>query len=117
MNAFITQHRPAIEELCRSHHVRQLEVFGSAATDRFDPATSDVDLIVSFTPWWNRYASPIPPAEYSDNYFHLHAAFESLFERHVDMIVDTAITNPNFLRNIATDRTILFPPPTSDLSS
>jgi predicted nucleotidyltransferase len=44
-------HRAEIAELCRRFHVRRLDVFGSAArgTD-FDPARSDVDLLVSDTP-------------------------------------------------------------------
>jgi uncharacterized protein len=44
---------PAIEskladltELCRQHRVRRLELFGSAASSRFNPATSDLDFLV-----------------------------------------------------------------------
>ena len=37
-----------LAELCRTHHVRTLEVFGSAANGKFDPATSDLDFLVEF---------------------------------------------------------------------
>ena len=49
MLQLIEEHRPEIVALCRRFGVRRLAVFGSAArgTD-FDPARSDVDLLVEF---------------------------------------------------------------------
>lgn len=49
MHAEIASRREEIAELCRSHGVNRLEVFGSAArgTD-FDPVTSDVDFLVEY---------------------------------------------------------------------
>src|SRR5690625_1561402 len=35
-----------IAALCREYHVRSLWIFGSATTDRFNPETSDIDLLV-----------------------------------------------------------------------
>ena len=35
-------------EICRRHHVRRLEVFGSAAVGDFDPENSDIDFLVNF---------------------------------------------------------------------
>jgi predicted nucleotidyltransferase len=48
MHASIEQKRADISRICRRHHIRRLEVFGSAArvTD-FDPATSDADFGVN----------------------------------------------------------------------
>ena len=45
----VQDHREAIRSLCRRHRVRGLIVFGLASrgTD-FDPARSDIDLIVDF---------------------------------------------------------------------
>ena len=43
--------RADIAALCRRHHVRQLEVFGSAARGvDFDPASSDADFLAEFGP-------------------------------------------------------------------
>jgi len=44
----ITDNRVQIAELCRIYGVQKLEVFGSAATEAFDPDRSDIDLIVDF---------------------------------------------------------------------
>jgi predicted nucleotidyltransferase len=38
----------AVGELCRLYHVRRLDIFGSAVRADFDPARSDVDLLVTF---------------------------------------------------------------------
>jgi len=39
----------AIAELCRTHRVVRLSLFGSILTDRFGPS-SDIDMLVSFDP-------------------------------------------------------------------
>ena len=51
MIALIEDNRKAIVELCERYGVRRLSLFGSAAKGTFDPATSDVDLLVDFVDW------------------------------------------------------------------
>ena len=51
MHAEILRHRDTLAALCRRHGVARLDVFGSAARGvDFDPARSDVDLLVEFAP-------------------------------------------------------------------
>lgn len=51
MHAEILRHRDTLVALCRRHGVARLDVFGSAARGvDFDPARSDVDLLVEFAP-------------------------------------------------------------------
>lgn len=51
MHAEILRHRETLAALCRRHGVARLDVFGSAARGMdFDPARSDVDLLVEFAP-------------------------------------------------------------------
>lgn len=51
MHPLIDQKRAEILHICRRHPVRRLEVFGSAARGwDFDPATSDADFLVEFSP-------------------------------------------------------------------
>jgi uncharacterized protein len=48
MLPLIENRRAEIAELCRRFRVRRLDVFGSAARGGdFDPARSDVDLLVT----------------------------------------------------------------------
>ena len=51
MHAEILRHRDMLAAVCRRHGVARLDVFGSAARGAdFDPARSDVDLLVEFAP-------------------------------------------------------------------
>lgn len=48
MHALVDGKRQEIGLLCRRFGVRRLDVFGSILGDSFDPATSDVDVLVEF---------------------------------------------------------------------
>jgi hypothetical protein len=100
MSPSIAQHRCEIADLCRRYQVRRLELFGSAAEDRFDPERSDVDFLVEF--------EPLADGEHADTYFGLLEALQALFSRHVDLVMVRAIRNPYFLEAIEPTRTLLY---------
>lgn len=80
----------AIAELCRRYGVRQLALFGSAASDDFDPSRSDLDFVVDL--------GDLPPAEYADAYFGLREDLEALVGRPVDLLTAPSVRNP-YLRH------------------
>ncbi|QPL05950.1 MULTISPECIES: nucleotidyltransferase family protein [Actinomyces] len=41
---------PLLARACQEHGAARLHLFGSATTDRFDPASSDLDFLVDFLP-------------------------------------------------------------------
>jgi predicted nucleotidyltransferase len=90
----------AVRELCRHNHVQRLEVFGSATNGTFDPASSDLDFLVTF--------QPLQPAARADAYFGLLAALQDLFQREIDLVEAEAVTNPYFRRSIDESRTVLY---------
>jgi predicted nucleotidyltransferase len=92
MQEFIASNREAIAELCRTHHVKRLAVFGSAARDDFDPARSDIDLLVEFV--------PLSSESYSQNFFSLEQEMARLFGRDVDLIVASSLKNPFIIRRM-----------------
>ncbi len=96
----IEAHREQIADLCRRHGVERLELFGSAATGRFEPEHSDLDFLVEFR--------PMSPAEHGAAYLALWEDLETLFGRPVDLVQLTAVENPYFLRIIARSRTLLY---------
>jgi predicted nucleotidyltransferase len=100
MQAFIQESQAQIAELCRAHHVRRLAVFGSSVRDDFDPARSDVDLLVEFEPdlAQNRFES----------YFHLHEALERILRRKVDLIEAGSVKNPYIQRAVERDQRALY---------
>lgn len=86
----LEQAKPRVEQLCRELAVDELRLFGSAANDAFDLASSDVDLVVDFR---DHDAPGI-----SDRYFSLAEGLEEIFERPVDLVTTRAIKNPYFRR-------------------
>jgi predicted nucleotidyltransferase len=42
--------RERVADFCRCHRIRKLSLFGSVLRDDFDPARSDVDVLVEFEP-------------------------------------------------------------------
>lgn len=86
--------------LCRRYGVDKLELFGSATSERFDAANSDVDFLVEL--------QPASPGELSDRYFGFLEALEHLFGRPIDLVMTRAIRNPYFLEGIESSQTLLY---------
>ena len=95
--AIITDHQAEIDALCRQHHVRRLELFGSAATGDWDAASSDLDFLVQFDgkPRWTAQ-------------FQLQESLRQMLGRDVDLIRDREFKNPYFRRSVEASRTHLW---------
>lgn len=100
MIELIEQNRTSLIAVCRRYRVRRLEVFGSAVTGPFDPATSDLDFLVDF--------GDMPGHERFDAYFDLLDALRALFGREVDLVESDAMRNPWFIRQVNQSRTELY---------
>jgi uncharacterized protein len=96
----LARYRREILVLCERFGVRRLEIFGSAAGERFDPSRSDLDFLVDF--------EPASPSEAADRYFGLLESLESLLGRPIDLVMVAAIKNPYFLQGIEASRTLLY---------
>ena len=91
MIADIAAHREELAQLCARFGVRRLDVFGSAARGDFDPARSDIDLLVEF--------EPMAPGAYVDAFSGLKEGLEALLARRVDLVDRKAIeTSRNYIR-------------------
>jgi len=90
------QQRSAVAELCHRFGVQKLDVFGSAANGKFDPAHSDIDFLVEFS------------AEHQGGLFHryfgLLETLEQLFGRKIDLVSATALSNPYFMASVNRSR-------------
>lgn len=84
----VEQQRTILADLCRRYRVRQLQLFGSAATGAFSSETSDLDFIAEF--------ADTRSTDYADRYFDFAEALERLFNRPVDVLTQRAIRNPYF---------------------
>ena len=100
MHPAIRDRLPGLAPVCRRHRVRRLALFGSAATDAFDPGASDIDLLVEF--------DPLDVREYAGNYFALQEELEGLFGRSVDLVEAAAIRNPYFRRSVEESQVVVY---------
>jgi predicted nucleotidyltransferase len=96
MIALVEHNINDLAELCRRFNVERLELFGSAATGSFRPASSDLDFIVRF--------SSTSAGSYLDRYLDFAEALEQLFQRPVDLLTERAIRNPYFRRSVEATR-------------
>ncbi|MGH7199429.1 MAG: nucleotidyltransferase family protein [Planctomycetaceae bacterium] len=91
---------PTIADLCGKHHVRRLELFGSAAREDYDPARSDLDFLVDFL--------PLQSGQHADAYFGLLEDLQHLFGRPVDLVMSRAIRNRYLRESIDESRTVVY---------
>jgi predicted nucleotidyltransferase len=100
MIALVESKRGDLVRLCERHHVRRLELFGSASGSTFDVAASDLDFLVEF--------HDVPEGERANCYFGLLEGLEALFDRSIDLVEVKAIDNPYFLAAIERTRKVLY---------
>ena len=100
VNQLIDSNREELFSLCKRFHVKRLDLFGSAVGDKFDPATSDLDFLVTL--------QELDFGEYADAYFGLLEALQELFDRHIDLVMESAIKNPYFRQEVERTRMLLY---------
>ena len=100
MNSVIEERNAELKQLCLRHHVTRLDLFGSAATGRYHAEESDLDFVVEF--------QPLPAGTYADAYFGLLESLELLFGQSVDLVVDSAVSNPYFRQSVEETRTPVY---------
>jgi uncharacterized protein len=103
VNELVEQHRGAIRALCQHYGVRHLDLFGSATTGDFDPATSDLDFVATF-------ADTRSPG-YADRYLSFAEALEALFGRPVDLITERSMRSPYFRQVVEASRQPIYDEP------
>ena len=106
MEAKLVNKQAEIAAVCRQFGVSRLEVFGSAAVGRFDPASSDYDFIASF--------SAQPGVSMARRFLGFNEALEVLLERKVDLMTDRLIENPYLRAAVNASRQPVYAESTSE---
>lgn len=89
----------SITELCDYHKVKELYVFGSILSNKFN-ASSDIDILIQF--------NPIDVLEYFDNDMNLKEKLELLFHRPVDLVENQAVRNPIFRKVLDREKRLVY---------
>lgn len=100
MITLIENNKQPLFDICRKHHVRRLDLVGSATSDDFESTRSDLDFLVEFD-------SSVGNQRF-DNYFALQQALQQLFDTSVDLIEPGGLRNPYLIRRIEESRTLLY---------
>jgi uncharacterized protein len=86
-------------DLCKKHKVKELYIFGSVLTDKFND-NSDIDLLVQF--------DKVDILEYFDNYMDFKEKLENLLGRTVDLLENQAIRNPIFRKVVDRNKKLVY---------
>ena len=92
-------HKNKIFDLCEKHEVKELYLFGSVLTEKFDES-SNVDMLIQF--------NPIDLTKYFDNYMDLKEQLEDILKRPVDLVENQAIKNPIFRKIIDREKKLFY---------
>lgn len=99
MIALVADHKEEIAALCKKHGIVRLEIFGSAATGKFDPETSDLDFIADL----GAYDQGV-----TKRFINFANDLEQLFGRSVDLLTVQPIKNPYLKRSIDRSRELVY---------
>lgn len=88
-----------INNLCKSHQVEALYLFGSAAKG-LSKKSSDLDFLV-------RFSDSIDLLDYADNYFDLLDKLQKLFNRDIDLVSEHSLKNPVLIQEINKSKVLL----------
>lgn len=88
------------QNLCIDHKVKSLYAFGSSVTDKFDPMSSDIDLLVEIDD-----ADPIGRGE---KLIDLWDKFEIFFNKKIDLLTDSSIKNPILRKSIDNTKILIY---------
>ena len=100
MNQLVERKLDDLTRLCEKFRIKRLDLFGSAVSDEFDPETSDLDFLV--------FLQEMDFGEYADAYFGLLQGLQELFDRHIDLVMDSAIKNPYFRQELEKTKMLLY---------
>jgi predicted nucleotidyltransferase len=100
MQDFLTITPTEIADLCRRRHVRRLSIFGSAVREDFDPAHSDLDVIVEF--------EDFPLDQYLDNKRALQDELTAAFGRDIDLLTWNSLKNPVIRQEVESSHLMLY---------
>lgn len=89
-----------MKSLCETLSVQRLYVFGSAVSDQFS-ANSDIDFLISFK-------EGLSVDEYTDNYFLLHEGLRKLFQKEIDIVTESTLSNPFFIQSINVSKELIY---------
>ncbi|MFC6097146.1 nucleotidyltransferase family protein [Flavobacterium qiangtangense] len=95
----IEDNKQKLIQLCIKYNVKELYLFGSILTKKFNK-DSDIDMLIQF--------SKIELKDYFDNYMDFKESLENLFKREIDLVENQAIKNPVFRKIVDREKQLIY---------
>lgn len=95
----INQHKKTIQQLCETHNVEKLYLFGSATTPQFN-TKSDIDFLVKFKSFDLKL--------YFINYIDFKNKLKNLLKREIDLVEEQTLKNPYLIRSIEENKELIY---------
>lgn len=96
----ITNNLTQVQNICKTHYVRELYVFGSASRNEMKE-DSDVDFLYTMQ-------DDVPEMEYADNFFDMLWSLETLLGKKVDMVPEKYLKNRIFIQEVNATKQIIY---------
>lgn len=96
----ITNNLSQVQNICKTHYVRELYVFGSASRNEMKE-DSDVDFLYTMQ-------DDVPEMEYADNFFDMLWSLETLLGKKVDMVPEKYLKNRIFIQEVNATKQIIY---------
>lgn len=100
MNQIILEHKEELTKICESLHIKRMNVFGSAVSGKFNKE-SDIDFLIKFS-------EELSGEQYTENYFKLHYKLREIFNREIDIISESTLSNPFFIESINNSKELIY---------
>jgi predicted nucleotidyltransferase len=100
MQLIIENRKEDLKSLCQTLQIKRLYAFGSVVSDNFNEK-SDIDFLISF-------ADNLSIEEYTNNYFSLHYKLRELFNREIDIVMESTLSNPYFIESINETKELIY---------
>jgi predicted nucleotidyltransferase len=95
----INQNKEQIKNLCDTHNVDKLYLFGSARTTKFTNE-SDIDFLVKFKSFDLKL--------YFSNYIDLKNKLKKLLHREIDLVEEQTLKNPYLINSIEKNKELIY---------
>jgi predicted nucleotidyltransferase len=86
--------------LCQYYNVKNLYVFGSATTEKFDENSSDIDLLIEI--------EENDPLERGEKLLAIWNKLEIFFQKKIDLLTWSSIKNPVLRANIESTKVLIY---------
>ncbi|RLD66096.1 MAG: nucleotidyltransferase domain-containing protein [Bacteroidetes bacterium] len=100
MNKIISSNIDKINIFFEAHKIEKAYLFGSVTTNKFNK-NSDIDFLVKFK-------EGLKPLEKGELWWNLHDSLRDLFNRKVDIVTESSLKNPYFIKELEKTKQLIY---------